>query len=34
MIAAALTISVVPIMVIFFVFSRQFISGITQGAIK
>ncbi len=34
MIAAALTISVVPIMVIFFIFSRQFISGITQGAIK
>jgi len=34
MIAAALTISVVPIMVVFFLFSKQFISGITQGAIK
>lgn len=34
MIAAALTISVIPIMLIFFIFSKYFISGITQGAIK
>jgi raffinose/stachyose/melibiose transport system permease protein len=34
MIAAALTISVLPIMLIFFIFSKHFISGITQGAIK
>ncbi|HPE68794.1 MAG TPA: carbohydrate ABC transporter permease [Thermotogota bacterium] len=34
LIAAALSMSVIPIMVIFFLFSKLFISGITQGAIK
>ena len=34
LIAAALSMSVIPIMIVFFLFSRLFISGITQGAIK
>jgi len=34
LIAAALSMSIIPIMLIFFVFSKNFISGITQGAIK
>ncbi len=34
LIAAALTMSIIPIMIIFFIFSKNFISGITQGAIK
>lgn len=34
LIAAALTMSVIPIMIIFFIFSKRFIAGITQGAIK
>jgi len=34
LIAAALTMSIIPIMLIFFIFSKNFISGITQGAIK
>jgi len=34
LITAALSMSIVPIMLIFFIFSKQFIGGITQGAIK
>ena len=34
LIAAALSMSIIPIMLIFFIFSKNFISGITQGAIK
>ncbi|HPF16711.1 MAG TPA: carbohydrate ABC transporter permease [Thermotogota bacterium] len=34
LIAAALSMSIIPIMIIFFIFSKNFISGITQGAIK
>ncbi|MDN5360858.1 MAG: raffinose/stachyose/melibiose transport system permease protein [Thermotogaceae bacterium] len=34
LIAAALSMSIIPIMLIFFLFSKNFISGITQGAIK
>ena len=34
LIAAALSSAVIPIMIIFFMFSKWFISGITEGAIK
>jgi len=34
LIAAALSMSIIPIMIIFFIFSKNFIPGITQGAIK
>jgi raffinose/stachyose/melibiose transport system permease protein len=34
LIAAALSLGVIPIMIIFFFFSKYFITGMTQGALK
>jgi raffinose/stachyose/melibiose transport system permease protein len=31
---AALTLAVVPVMILYVVFSRQLIRGLTQGAVK